>query len=117
MLDNINKTKKMNIQFSIVDIIVSIVVLVLYFILYSYNLLYKKQQNPVLSYKQNKFTIIFILLYIIIYYSICIYSYFDYEKEMGTPYTIKFFPLTFLFFVFTSRKSKRKALKDLEKDN
>ncbi len=107
----------MNIQFSLVDIIVSIVVLVLYFILYSYNLLYKKQQNPVLSYKQNKFTIIFILLYIIIDYSISIYAYFDYIKEMGTPYTIKFFPLTFLFFVFTSRKSNRKALKDLEKDN
>ncbi|MCK9322074.1 MAG: hypothetical protein M0P32_08755 [Bacteroidales bacterium] len=113
----------MNIQFSLVDIIISIVVLVIYFVIYyfPFNKYYKKLQNPVQAIKQNikisRFLLIFILSYIVIYYSICIYGYFDYEKEMGTPYMIKFFPLTFLFFVFTSRKSKRKALKDLEKDN
>ncbi|MEA5100035.1 MAG: hypothetical protein VB011_05900 [Bacteroidales bacterium] len=113
----------MNVQFSLVDIIVSIVVLAFYFAIYyfPYDKFYKKLQNPAQVIKQNimisKFLLILFIVFFIFYYTLTIYSYFDYEKDWGLPYEIKFFPLTVIFFELISIKLSKRALKDLEKDN
>lgn len=120
-MDNINKIKKMNIQFSTIDIICSIIIIAVNFAIFYFpnNKLYKKLIAPVRTFKQDikisRYFLIIMCLLIVSYYSMTIYSYFSFDKDYGTPYLLTFTPLALLISAIIFFITNKKTLKELEK--
>ncbi|MBP1645894.1 MAG: hypothetical protein H6Q16_1469 [Bacteroidetes bacterium] len=112
----------MNIKFDLLDIVISVIIIAIYFIMH-YILkgkFYKKLKNPVQVIKHDiklsRYFFIFIVVFIIIYFTIDFYYYFENVKLLNLPYTIKIFPFTFFFLHFFIINSLKNTLKELEEN-
>ena len=111
----------MDVQVNIVDIICSIIIIALEFVIFYFpkNKLYKKLIDPIRTVKQDikisRIYLIIMCMLIVSYYSISIYSYFSYDKDYGIPYLLTFIPLTLLISAIIFFITNKKTLKELEK--
>ncbi|MDD3286679.1 MAG: hypothetical protein PHI14_04185 [Bacteroidales bacterium] len=110
----------MDIKFDWLDIIISAIIIGIYFVLL-YSLkekFYKRLINPVQVIKKDmklsRYFFISITVFIVIFFSSDLYYYFEHIKVLNLPYTIKLFPFTFFFLHFMIIKSLKNTLKKLE---
>lgn len=112
----------MNIQFDTFDLVISILIIALECLIYYYpqKKLIKKLNNPIQITKQNiklsRYFLLFAIVFVIYNYSSDIYFYLNYTKELGLPFKIKFYPLTYiilpLVFIIKSKKTLKELLEE-----
>lgn len=111
----------MDIIFDLLDIVVSAIIIVIYFVLLYLlkDKFYKKLINPIQVIKKDmklsRYFFIAITVFIVIFFSSDLYNYFEHIKVLNLPYTIKLFPFTFFFLHFMIINSLKNTLKELEK--
>lgn len=109
----------MNIQFDAFDLVISILIISLECFIYYYpqkNFI-KKLHNPIQITKQNiklsRYFLILITLFVIYNYSSDIYFYLNHTNELGLPFKIKFYPLTYIVLALIFLIKSKKTLKEL----
>lgn len=109
----------MNIQFDTIDLIISLLIIGIAFFIYYYpkKKLIKKLHNPIQTTKQNiklsRYLLIFMIVFVVFNYSSNIYFYLNYTQELGLPFKIKFYPLTYIVLPFVFHIKSKKTLKEL----
>ncbi|MFA6200616.1 MAG: hypothetical protein WC679_09455 [Bacteroidales bacterium] len=112
----------MNIQFDTIDLIISLLIIgIAFFIYYSpEKKLIKKLRNPIQITKQNiklsRYLLIFAIVFVIYNHSSDIYFYLNYTQELGLPFKIKFYPITYIILPLVFLIKSKKTLKELLKE-
>ena len=109
----------MNIQFDTIDLIITVIIIALECFIYYYpqKKLIKKLHNPIQTTKQNiklsRYLLIFAIIFVIYNYSSNIYFHLNYTKELGLPFKIKFYPITYIILPLVFLIKSKKTLKEL----
>lgn len=109
----------MNIQFDTIDLIISLLIIGIAFFIYYYpkKKLIKKLRNPIQITKQNiklsRYLLLFMIVFVIFTYSRDIYIYLNPRQELGLPFKIKFYPLTYIILPLVFLQKSKKTLKEL----